>query len=67
MFADKNDYIIRASHCEIWGCRSGVAEDSVLLRYYVMPTGIYLPATEAEDERTAIFGEVGSCLAVDRP
>jgi hypothetical protein len=66
MFADMNAYIISYSHCEIWGCRSGVAEDSVLLQYYVMPTGIYLPATEAENKGTAILGHIGSCLAVDR-
>jgi len=66
MFADMNAYIIKGSHCEIWGCRSGVAEDSFLLRYYVMSTDIYLPATEAEYEGTAILGHVGSCLAVDR-
>jgi len=30
MFADMNAYIIKESHCEVWGCRSAVAEDSVL-------------------------------------
>jgi hypothetical protein len=66
MFADMNAYIVKESHCEIWGRRSAVAEDAVLLRYYIMPTGIYFPATEAEDEGTEILGQVGSCLAVDR-